>query len=817
VRLLAAWSSAISTALPGSARLVTTACTLVALVLALRCAAVAGTPGVNGALTVTAAGTVVNLYDAAVSVSGHTIVTTNIANLQNTALGNVVPGSVLMVYQANGATIDGTDDTSAWGNVTSYGNAGNYDFVTVSAVSGNTITINAACTLAHTYAISSTTSTQIVRVPQYSSLTINSGASIAATPWNGTTGGIVAIDVAGATTINGSINVTGDGFAGAAAYVNAGNSAPPGHAEVTDYFLSGETGANLQTALAAAKGESIAGNDATYDSLYGSRYGRGAPANGGGGGNGHNAGGGGGSNGNNGNTWSGQGVLDTAYTAWYADTNGKNPLGAADPGYATMTTDSGGGRGGYTFAFNDAGATGGIVPYPVGGLGGRPMTVESAARVFFGGGGGAGDANNVAGGNGGNGGGIVILNTGTLAGSGSIVANGAAGGTSPQQDAGGGGGGGGSVVITTSTGSGSLATINANGGAGGANDQTSASQYEAEGPGGGGGGGYVAATGEASTITTSGGTEGLSQGEAAILNGFTPYGATQGATGASGAGALAAYCYTPVIGAAKAASVVNNGNRTYTVTYAVVLENYGDTPLSTLTATDPLSTTFPSGTTFSIATAPAVTSASTGASATVNASFNGSTNQTLVSAGTLPVGGVVNLTFSVLVTPPVGSQTYSNSLTASANGTTGNANGVATTDLSDNGTNPDPAGLGQPNQTSENVATPITIVGQPTLLKTVRNVTTNEATGLTADTASPGNQLEYTLSFTNGTGGALSSFSVTDAVPANTTYKSAACGALAAGVTACSATVSAGVVTWRLTGTLNNGATQTFLLDVTVN
>ena len=778
----------------------------------------AGTPGVNGSLTVGAAGTVVNLYDVAVSASGRTIVTTNIANLQNAALGNVVPGSVLLVYQANGATIDGTDNTSAWGNVTSYGNAGYYDFVTVGSVSGNTITIAASCNaLSHTYTTSSTTSTQIVRVPQYSSLTINAGASIAATPWNGSDGGIVAIDVNGATTINGSINVTGDGFAGAAAYANAGNSAPPGHPEVTDYFESGETGANLATALAAAKGESIAGNDATYDSLDGSRYGRGAPANGGGGGDGHNSGGGGGANGNNGNTWYGQGVLDPTYTAYYSDSNGKNPTGAADPGYANMTTDSGGGRGGYSFGFNQAGNTAGIVPYPVGGLGGRPMTVESTTRVFFGGGGGAGDANNVAGGYGGNGGGIVILNTGTLAGSGSIVANGAAGGTSAQQDAGGGGGGGGSVVVETASGSGSLATINANGGAGGANDQTASTPYEAEGPGGGGGGGYVAAVGDAGTITTTGGAEGLSQGETAVTQNFTAYGATEGATGASGAATALTYCYTPVVGAAKAASVTNNGNGTYTVTYAVVLQNYGDTPLTALTATDPLGTTFPSGTTFSISTAPSVTSASTGASATVNASFNGSSNQTVVSAGTLPVGGTLTVSFGVLIRPPVGSQTYSNSLTASANGTTGNANGYATTDLSNSGTNPDPAGLGQPNQTSENVATPITVTGQPSLQKTVRNVTTGEATGLTSDTAVPGNQLEYTLSFTNGTGGALSAFSVTDTVPTNTTYKSAACGALAAGVTACTATLSGGVVTWRLTGTLNNGATQTFLLDVTVN
>jgi len=792
---------------------------VVAGVLGLCCcfgvpkAALAGTPGIDGAKTVASANTVVNGYDVVTSANagGRTIVGTNVANLSPAGLTPLGAGSVLMLYQANGATIDGKDDTSAWGSVTSYGNAGYYEFVTVGSVSGNTITLAASCNaLTHSY----TNSSEIVRVPQYSSLTIAAGGSIVATPWstNEADGGIVAIDVSGATTINGSINVTGDGFAGAAWYLNDGDSQPP-HPEITDYFLAGETGQNLMTALGAAKGESIAGTDATYDASDGSRYGRGAPANGGGGGNGHNTGGGGGANGNNGNAWSGQGILDANYAAYYADSNGDNPLGTADPGYPNMTTDSGGGRGGYSFAFDEDGEKIGP-PYPVGGLGGRPMTVESAARVFFGGGGGAGDANNVGGGYGGNGGGIVVLNIGTLAGTGAILANGAAGGTSPYQDAGGGGGGGGSVVIHST--SGAIAAIDAIGGIGGNNDAAPPHVDETEGTGGGGGGGYVAAIGAASTISVAGGAEGVTQGPVDVTLGFAPYGATLGATGlAAAAPATFTYCYTPVIGLAKAATVVSNGNGTYDVTYLVTLENYGDTPLGTLGATDPLSTTFPTTTPFTIVTAPAIATSTTGASATVDPNFNGTSDVNLVTGGTLPVGGIVTLTFTAKITPPVGVQTYDNTASGSGVGSTGNAAGVKTADASENGTNPDPAANGNP--AVENVVTPITVTGQPTLKKTVRNVTTGEPAGLTADTAVPGNQLEYTLSFANGTGGALSNFSVTDVVPAYTTYKSATCGPLAAGVTACTATLSGGTVTFKLTGTLDNGATQTFLLDVTVN
>jgi len=315
-----------------------------------------------------------------------------------------------------------------------------------------------------------------------------------------------------------------------------------------------------------------------------------------------------------------------------------------------------------------------------------------------------------------------------------------------------------------------------------------------------------------------GAAEGTTAGSTLVTNGFAPYGATLGTTGGTGAAPTAyVYCYTPVIGAAKLASTINNGDGSYNITYSVFLQNYGDTPLATVTATDDLTVTFPTGTTFSIANAPAVVATTTGASATVNAAYNGNAVKTLVTAGTLPIGGSVTVTFTVKIVPPVGTQTYSNSLTTSAAGTTGNANGAVANDTSNNGANPDPAGYGNPNQTSENVATPITIYGQSAMTKTVRNVTTNEATGLTVDNAVPGNQLEYTISFPNATGIGLKSIVVTDAIPAHTTYKSAACGALASGVMACTATLSGSTVTYTVTGTLATGATQTFLLDVTVN
>jgi hypothetical protein len=76
----------------------------------------------------------------------------------------------------------------------SNGNAGVYEFAVISSVVGNTI--NLYSNLVNSYysgTFNSTTSTsaQVVRVPQYTNLTINSGASIIASPWNGYTSKII--------------------------------------------------------------------------------------------------------------------------------------------------------------------------------------------------------------------------------------------------------------------------------------------------------------------------------------------------------------------------------------------------------------------------------------------------------------------------------------------------------------------------------------------------------------------------------------------------------------------------------------------------
>ncbi len=107
------------------------------------------------------------------------------------------------------------------------------------------------------------------------------------------------------------------------------------------------------------------------------------------------------------------------------------------------------------------------------------------------------------------------------------------------------------------------------------------------------------------------------------------------------------------------------------------------------------------------------------------------------------------------------------------------------------------------------------------LAKAVRNVTQGTPAG-TSNTAKPGDVLEYSITYSNPAGGALTSIVVTDATPAFTTFVSAACGApLPAGITSCTVTTqpavnASGTVVWTLAGSLPAGGSGTVLYQVRV-
>lgn len=451
--------------------------------------------------------------DGAVPASGivNTTITTLSANATAGSLtisvastAGFAVGDLFMIIQMQGATINTTATDSTWGAITAYNNAGNYEVAEVGSVVGGNIGFKCGYTLKNNYSM--TGKTQIIRIPRYTTGTIS--GTLSAPAWNGTTGGVLAIEVSGDLTITGKMDAVGKGFRGGAVD-------PTGFSEIaTNTYFDMER-------YGAEKGEGIAGGQAEYDLIIpkhplensSRRFGRGAPANGGGGGNNHNGGGGGGANAGALGNYTGNGTPDISNPqfaqAWNLEYNG-----------FASSTSSGGGRGGYGFSLSvqDPFTTGpgnnawsGAKRPNVGGKGGRPLDY-GGGKIFLGGGGGAGDQNNGMGGNGGNGGGIIWASVcGNITGSGQIDANGADGQDSGPQDASGGAGGGG-VAIINAGGTINGVAITADGGSGGTQipiNNSPPDAAEAEGPGAGGGGGYVAISG--GTATANGGVSGTTK------------------------------------------------------------------------------------------------------------------------------------------------------------------------------------------------------------------------------------------------------------------------------------------------------------------
>ncbi|MCX5733195.1 MAG: C25 family cysteine peptidase [candidate division NC10 bacterium] len=411
------------------------------------------------------------------------------------AANAIQAGDLLLIIQMQGVNITTTNSTAYGGNNgtgTGYTNdanfvAGQYEYVVANAgnntafgtctAANNKICITGAGTgngLINAYRTNASGAQgrdtfQVIRVAQYGTLTLSGTAGVAtplALPWDGTTGGVLAVDVSGTLTLSGTISLDGLGFRGGGGRALAGS----GTAQTTDYRRVSTVAAH------GAKGEGIAGTPAyIYDGTAvvatgsegwttGSQA-RGAPANAGGGGtdgnptaNDQNTGGGGGGNG-----------------------------GA-------------GGTGGNSWSSNLA----------LGGLGGVALPA-AANRIFMGGGGGAGSRNNSVDpqSSGGLGGGIVLLRAGSLAGTGTITANGTTP-PAPDNDGGGGGGAGGTILIVTATGNLSGLTVQAKGGKGSdAWRNQPPNLADRHGPGGGGGGGVTILSGTPASSDVSGGAPGV--------------------------------------------------------------------------------------------------------------------------------------------------------------------------------------------------------------------------------------------------------------------------------------------------------------------
>lgn len=526
----------------------------------------------DGDFTSTALNQVVNSYTflTANATAGSSSISVNNASIFS-------QGDLILIIQMQGASLDvNTIPTSGWGahytipqsvsidwhlsadvwgGITNYNNCGKFEQIEVLSVSGASI-INFQCPLINDYTASG--KVQVIRVPRYKNVTINAANSVVPIGWNGQTGGVVAMEIDGDLTINGTgkISATNYGFRGGLADNKGGASTgvstglAAAGTGVGDTYLGSDLGVN-----GARKGEGIGGDSIIYRSIYYSPYGRSAAGNGGGGAGYQNAGGGGGSNVGSG-IYTGKGVPNSSYLSFW---------NLEMPGFGS-TSSSGGGRGGYTLStsnqdesivgpnnslWTSSGGTG--YRKPEGGLGGHTLLYDSN-RLFMGGGGGAGDQDNFQGGSGGNGGGIVFLTVfGNINGNGIIESNGADGlksnptssnptsGQKKGTDGAGGAGGGGSLYILNNKTLASTISLFAKGGKGGDNAITLGagvpSSTEADGPGGGGSGGYIAISNGNPVKSVLGGTSGVTSvnGQTSLspIANFPPNGATDGASGLS--------------------------------------------------------------------------------------------------------------------------------------------------------------------------------------------------------------------------------------------------------------------------------------------
>jgi len=214
----------------------------------------------------------------------------------------------------------------------------------------------------------------------------------------------------------------------------------------------------------------------------------------------------------------------------------------------------------------------------------------------------------------------------------------------------------------------------------------------------------------------------------------------------------------PLIGVAKRATAnVNNNDGTYSVTYVVRVQNYGNVALSNVQVTDNLSATF-AGATFTIQSAPAIGSVVNGAALTsAGAAFTGTgagTNLLAAASSNLPLLASAEITYTVRVTPgalvsPVTPTTFNNTAVASGTGSSGGN----TTDNSIDGTNPDPDGDVDPNNNTS--PTPVSFAEAPA-------ITISKTAGLVTNNNDGSFSVPYTVAITNTGDVELRNLRVTD-------------------------------------------------------
>ncbi|HSN56312.1 MAG TPA: hypothetical protein VLT32_16720 [Candidatus Sulfomarinibacteraceae bacterium] len=189
---------------------------------------------------------------------------------------------------------------------------------------------------------------------------------------------------------------------------------------------------------------------------------------------------------------------------------------------------------------------------------------------------------------------------------------------------------------------------------------------------------------------------------------------------------------SPQIGVAKTVNTpVANGDGTFTVTYSMLVENLGNVPLYDIRVADDLTANFGANVAPGTPDAPAeftvggVTVGSPTGGATVstaNSGYDGDGDPYLVTptAGqSMPVGSTFTISFPLTFYPDGARAPFENQVRATGDVAEDGTADEDTVDLSDDGTDTDPNGNGDPGDPGEDDPTPFDLVPQIGIAKTV--------------------------------------------------------------------------------------------------
>jgi hypothetical protein len=338
---------------------------------------------------------------------------------------------ILVIYMQGGASSDPSS-------------VGEYETDLVASISGATLSLQTP--LVNGYSASDgnghAQAVMVQRVPNYTNVTIQGGATLTASAWNGSTGGVLFFRASGTVTVHGSIDADGLGYAGGAATAPAssGEWAKTGEGVLPSKVASGGVGNK------DGGGGGIANKSGVNDS-----------SGGGGGGNAGNGGAGAGK-GVGGGSPSGSGAaFGTVSLTQLLLGGGGGAGGGADSGCTGYSGTS------YpAVAGGDGGAGGGVVVISAGtitsdgtikadGSNGakRPLNPNNPNAANLSGYNGDGDPPCGGGGGGGAGGSIFLsAASGADLASGTLSATGGNGGAGVYFGGAGGGGGGGAILLS---------------------------------------------------------------------------------------------------------------------------------------------------------------------------------------------------------------------------------------------------------------------------------------------------------------------------------------------------------------------------------